>query len=644
MTSTQVKKLSAYPEWSTPSTCIQVLNYTQSISEDEEEPQYPPGLSSVQKTRYKQKFSKDFIVEPLNSEQTTFYQPHVQGQQSQRTKVPVAKPSQHQEVLRRTCSDDRLGLGVGLDQFYYQVCSQYIGTKRTEARAFLRQQGNYQISRPIKKAVSQPTLSKTPSEVWGVDTTYMSYLQTKTKKSDEGEREPREVSEETGGVESVESKLTKSLSQLSDDGTKGYTTTVVDFFSKKVWARALSQNSGEQVLEALRSICSESSPSTYPHTLITDSGKEFTSQDFNKFCKDSKVVHRVAQSYKPTTSGLTERMSREIRKKIKAGFIRSSSLEWVSKLQTYCDSISSQRQSTTGYKPVELWKPLYKPVKRGRLPSPELKPSDLSSGKELRQRTEARVLSKASAILKTQRVKKLQVGDKVRVKLTATDSKYRQRNKDGLEKKKTAVTYSPKVYKVSKLVSDVATPNNSQYQSSSPYKRLKYYLKYQDSDGEWKEMGTEKDSRFQPTSFFRSDLWVVPSEDSARPTVRSKHRADTTNFLKPYPSINQERLDEEERQRQAADRQRQEQLRLEREERLRQRQQEEEERRERRVGGEEQSRLEQQRLQQQREERLQRQQEALRTQQEALRKEQEERARPTQTSSGRVSKKSTRYL
>ena len=93
----------------------------------------------------------------------------------------------------------------------------------------------------------------------------------------------------------------------------------------------------------------------------------------------------------------------------------------------------------------------------------------------------------------------------MRIKLTAIDSKYRQRNKDGMEKKKTAVTYSPKIYEISKLVNDVATPNN-QYQSNNPNKRLKYHLKYQDSDGEWKQMGTEKDNRFQPTSFFRSDL------------------------------------------------------------------------------------------------------------------------------------------
>ena len=39
-----------------------LLNFVQSISENEET-QYPENLNNSQKARYKQKFSKDFIVE-----------------------------------------------------------------------------------------------------------------------------------------------------------------------------------------------------------------------------------------------------------------------------------------------------------------------------------------------------------------------------------------------------------------------------------------------------------------------------------------------------------------------------------------------------------------------------------------------------
>ena len=65
MTSTQIKKLNAYPEQNSLPTYESVLNYIQSIN-DNEEPQYPENVNNSQKARYRQKFSKDFIVEPFN--------------------------------------------------------------------------------------------------------------------------------------------------------------------------------------------------------------------------------------------------------------------------------------------------------------------------------------------------------------------------------------------------------------------------------------------------------------------------------------------------------------------------------------------------------------------------------------------------
>jgi len=645
MTSTQIKKLNAYPEWNSPITYEQVLHYIQSINEEEEEPQYPPNLTSQQKTRYRQKFSQDFIVEPLHSQLTIFYQPHIQGQENQRIKIPVARPNQHQEILEQIYNDDKLGLGTGLDQFYYQVCSQYIGIKRIEARAFLRKQGNYQITRPIHKVINQPILSKTPNEIWGMDITYMNYLQVKTKKNEQGVREPREINPRTFGVMNVENKLTENLNQFNDDGTKGYILTIVDFFSKYVWARALRRMTAEYVLQAFESVCNETN--TYPHILITDNGKEFTNQNMKQYCKDHQIQQRVATSYKPTTNGLAERMNREIKKKIKAGFVRNNNLEWVSHLQTYCDNINNQRQSTTGYKPIELWKPLYQPVNRTRLPDPDLKPNDFSNDKELRQRIESRITNKAKAILATQKAHQYQVGDYVRVKLIAIDSKYRKRNKDGKwEKKKTAIHYSPRLYRISKVLRKTEAQGQ------------KYYLdllegENPEDNNEWRPVGKSMTSRngreyFKPYSFYSSDLWYVPV-NNVSPTVQTKTRADIINFFKPYPPVNQAQLDEEERQRQEEERQQQEQLRLEREERQRVRQQEEEERVQRRL----QRQIERQQREREQEEHRQHQEE---TRQQRLEEEREKRLRQLEeqrrrnqqyektTRTGRTVKPSSRYV
>ena len=52
-------------------------------------------------------------------------------------------------------------------------------------------------------------------------------------------------------------------------------------------------------------------------------------------------------------------MNRELRKKIRAGFIKHDNLEWSKYLNDYCDNINSQRSSTTGYTPNQLWTPKY---------------------------------------------------------------------------------------------------------------------------------------------------------------------------------------------------------------------------------------------------------------------------------------------
>jgi superfamily II DNA/RNA helicase len=61
MTSAQVKKLSAYPEWNSPITYEQVLHCTQGINEEEEEPQYPPNLTPQQKEEELKNFREEKV-------------------------------------------------------------------------------------------------------------------------------------------------------------------------------------------------------------------------------------------------------------------------------------------------------------------------------------------------------------------------------------------------------------------------------------------------------------------------------------------------------------------------------------------------------------------------------------------------------
>jgi hypothetical protein len=185
-----------------------------------------------------------------------------------------------------------------------------------------------------------------------------------------------------------------------------------------------------------------------------------------------------------------------------------------------------------------------------------LKPNDFSNDKELRQRIESRITNKAKAILASQKARQYQLDDWVRVKLIAIDGKYRKRNKDGKwEKKKTAIHYSPRLYRISKVLRTTEAQGQ------------KYHLdllegENPEDNNEWRPVGKISTSRngreyYKPYSFYSSDLLYVPVNNTA-PTVQTKPRADIINFFKPYPAVNQAQLDEEERQHQEEERERQE--------------------------------------------------------------------------------------
>ena len=65
--------------------------------------------------------------------------------------------------------DDTLGLGLGITQFYYQVCRKYLNITRKDATLFLKKQGDYQIALVRSHKVNTPITAKTSNERWGMD-------------------------------------------------------------------------------------------------------------------------------------------------------------------------------------------------------------------------------------------------------------------------------------------------------------------------------------------------------------------------------------------------------------------------------------------------------------------------------------------
>ena len=138
MYSTQLRKLSLYPEFKTNEGIDGVINYLTSIQKGFE-PVYKRTLNTRQMNRYDEKFSKDFST--LNNE--LFYTPRINNDKNDKFSMTmlVVRPEDRDKVLDSIYNDIKLGLGIGINQFYYQVSRLYLNITRAYATDFWKRQG-----------------------------------------------------------------------------------------------------------------------------------------------------------------------------------------------------------------------------------------------------------------------------------------------------------------------------------------------------------------------------------------------------------------------------------------------------------------------------------------------------------------------
>ena len=175
--------------------------------------------------------------------------------------------------------DDTLGLGLGITQFYYQICRRFLNITRNDATHFLKKQGDYQIALIKNHKINNPTTAKTSNERWGVDNVDMNRYK--------------------------ENKYNAFL-------------TIVDYFSKKVWAIPNKDLEAKSNFKALMSVCLKEN--TFPQIIQVDNGTAFYG-DFkdlinthNEEHPNNKIKIIYTTPHTPTANGLVERMNRELSK------------------------------------------------------------------------------------------------------------------------------------------------------------------------------------------------------------------------------------------------------------------------------------------------------------------------------------------
>jgi transposase InsO family protein len=196
--------------------------------------------------------------------------------------------------------------------------------------------------------------------------------------------------------------------------------TVVDVFSKYLWARPLKHKSAEEVKEALSDIFKE----RRPIVLQSDNGTEFRNKVLTDYLHLWGITQVFSKSYTPTTQGLVERYNQTLKHKIYNGFLRNKNKKWLDDLPSYVENINNSKQSTIKETPYEVQK---------------------KDTPELHALVEQRLIARNRK--KTERAPVFRVGDTVRINLP--------RGRNTFDKR--LIKWSREIYPVQKVIDIKAT-------------------------------------------------------------------------------------------------------------------------------------------------------------------------------------------
>jgi hypothetical protein len=291
-------------------------------------------------------------------------------------------------TLLNLYTDPKVGIGMGIRSFYNKVVDQYLGIKRNNIEEFIKGQTSYQLTKAPTKVTNKPIITEFPNDRWQSDLIDMSNL--------------------------GNNNFLKDLSQ-------NWILTVIDNFSKYVFAVPLPSKKARYVLQGYKDIIEHQAGGTKPRTLQTDNGPEFANKTIQTWAKDQNIHLSRSATYQPTSNALIENFNNILRKMIREGFVRNNSLNWVNHLSDYLYNRNHSKHGTTKYQPIELWRQGREKLTKANTTPELLEASD-------------RIQDKAKKALNRNKAGDLKVGDQVRILLSAISSATRKIIKEGRQK------------------------------------------------------------------------------------------------------------------------------------------------------------------------------------------------------------------
>jgi hypothetical protein len=380
-------------------------NYNWSDEEIEKVKQYLLNgiLPDRNKKRFIEKF-KDFEIR----NNKIFFTP---------LNLEVIPNNKKQETLKYFY-DSLQSIGNGKVNFYKKIIDKYLNIKRKDTDAFIDKQAVHQINTESKHIINKPILASSCGERVAVDLVSVDNLEEFNKHNN-------------------------------------FILTAIDYFSRKVWARPLKNKESETVRKGLESIFNEMTFT--PHILQSDNGSEFKNYESIAWLKEQKIKPIFSLSYSPESNGLIENFNRQLRKMMREIFIRNNNLNWLDYLQNIIDSKNETYNSTIKAKPNLIWNPenFYNNVKnrqQNQEPIEEVN-EDNANPETIRKEITNNIKDKARKQILKNKIIELNVGDWVRVKMSAIFSELRRAIKQD-NKKLINVTYTPEIYRIFKIIDE----------------------------------------------------------------------------------------------------------------------------------------------------------------------------------------------
>lgn len=98
----------------------------------------------------------------------------------------------------------------------------------------------------------------------------------------------------------------------TSNSNKRYSICFIDDFTRKIWIYFLVEKSDAFITFKYFKSLVEKETGSYIKCLRTDRGGEFTSQEFNQFCKENGIKRQLTAAYTPQQNGVAERKNRTV--------------------------------------------------------------------------------------------------------------------------------------------------------------------------------------------------------------------------------------------------------------------------------------------------------------------------------------------